>query len=175
MLPAKRRPEPSECPGYFQHYVDLVPGDDVQATLESGAEKSLSLYRSISKENSLLRYAPGKWTIREVLGHVTDSERIFTYRALCIARGDQTPLPGFDENVFVQSANFNAHEWGELIEQFALVRKNTVSLLRSFWDEAWDRRGNANGLIVTVRAIAWLIAGHDLHHRQIVETRYIPR
>lgn len=171
----KRRPEPSEYPPFYQGYISLVEGADILAALDDNTEKGLAIYRSISESEALQRYAPEKWTIKEVLGHITDTERVFSYRGLRVARGDQTPLPGFDENLFVKGANFNDFDWPALIEQFELVRKSSIALFKSLAEEAWDRRGNANGKEVSVRAIAWMVAGHELHHRRIVLERYLHR
>src|SRR5512142_2949175 len=169
----KRRPDASEYPPFYQGYISLVEGQDILAALDDNTERAMALYRSIGEEESLSRYAPEKWTIREVLGHVSDTERVFTYRALRVARGDQTPLPGFDEKLFVEGANFNHYEWPALIEQFELVRRSSITLFRSLAEEAWERRGNAHGKDVSVRDIAWMVAGHELHHRRIIQTKYL--
>ena len=121
----------------------------------------------------LLRYAPGKWTLKEVLGHLTDDERIFAYRALCIARGDTHPLESFDENAYVAGANFNDRSVGNLLDEYYFVRRSTVALFESLSSDAWLRRGTVSGYSASVRGLAFHIAGHELHHLAIVRERYL--
>ena len=120
------------------------------------------------------RYEPSKWSVKEVVGHVVDTERIFAYRLLRIARGDQTPLSGFEQDDYVREGNFSARSLAELLAEFGAVRRATTILIRSLPDKAWIRRGSANQKEVTVTALAFIIAGHELHHRAIVEQRYLP-
>jgi uncharacterized damage-inducible protein DinB len=120
------------------------------------------------------RYAPGKWTLKEILGHLIDDERIFAYRVLCIARGDARPLASFDENDYVAGANFEEQPLRDLLDDYALTRRATIALLRSLPDEAWSRRGNVAGYEATVRGLAWHIAGHELHHLATIRERYLP-
>jgi uncharacterized damage-inducible protein DinB len=134
----------------------------------------LQLFAGRSERDGSFRYAPGKWTVKEVLGHITDTERIFSYRALRIARGDQTPLPGFEQDDYVRSGAFGDRTLAGLAEEFGAVRTASVSLLRSFNEEAWSRRGVASQKEVTVRALGFMIAGHQIHHRIILEERYLP-
>lgn len=172
------RPEPGEYAAYYEKYISLVPGNDVTSALESQRVQTMQLFAARSEREGNFRYGPDKWTVKEVLGHINDTERIFTYRALRIARADKTPLPGFEQDSFVSNGRFNERSLGNLAEEFAFVRGASLALFRSFGQETWLRRGTASNYEVTVRAIAYMIAGHELHHRQILEERYfsaIPR
>src|SRR5437879_52297 len=139
-----KRPEPTEYAEFYANYVSKVPGTDVLSVLESQRLQMLQLFAGRSERDGSFRYAPGKWTVKEVLGHITDTERIFTYRALRIARGDQTPLPGFEQDDFVRSGAFGERSLADLAEEFGLVRNASISLFRSFKQDAWQRRGTAN-------------------------------
>ncbi len=169
-----KRPEPTEYSEFYANYVSKIPGADVLSVLESQRLQMLQLFAGRSERDGSFRYAPGKWTVKEVLGHITDTERIFTYRALRIARGDQTPLPGFEQDDYVRGGNFSGRTLVELAEEFGLVRLATVAFFKSLQKEAWQRRGVANEKEVTVRALAFIVAGHELHHRLILEERYFP-
>ena len=168
------RPEATEYADYYANYIAKVPGSDVLSVLESQRLQMLQLFAGRSEREGNFRYAPDKWTVKEVLGHITDSERIFTYRALRIARGDQTPLPGFEQDDFVKNGGFNERTLAGLAEEFALVRGASLALFRSFPLEAWERRGVASQKEVSVRALAFITAGHQIHHRLILEERYFP-
>jgi hypothetical protein len=168
------RPAPGEFAGFYQKYIDRVPAGGVAGTLERQVETTLALLRSLSEEEGGQAYAPGKWTIREVVGHVTDAERVFAYRALRIARADPAGLAGFDENAWVPAGAFGRRSLAGLVAEFAAVRTATVLLLRGLPYAAWERCGAANGQEVSVRALAWITAGHELHHRAILEERYLP-
>ena len=168
------RPEATEYADYYANYISKVPGSDVLNVLESQRLQMLQLFAGRSERDGSFRYAPGKWTVKEVLGHITDTERIFSYRALRIARGDQTPLPGFEQDDYVRSGAFGDRTLADLAEEFGAVRTASVSLLRSFNEEAWSRRGMASQKEVTVRALGFMIAGHQIHHRIILEERYFP-
>jgi uncharacterized damage-inducible protein DinB len=169
-----KRPEPTEYAEFYANYVSKVPGADILSVLESQRLQMLQLFAGRSERDGSFRYAPGKWTVKEVLGHITDTERIFTYRALRIARGDQTPLPGFEQDDFVKNGNFSERRLAGLAEEFALVRSASLALFRSFPKEAWARRGVASQKEVTVHALAFITAGHQIHHRIILEERYFP-
>ena len=169
-----KRPEPTEYAEFYANYVSKVPGTDVLSVLESQRLQMLQLFAGRSERDGSFRYAPGKWTVKEVLGHITDTERIFTYRALRIARGDQTPLPGFEQDDFVKNGGFSERALAGLAEEFALVRSASLALFRSFPEEAWARRGVASQKEVTARALAFVTAGHQMHHRIILEERYFP-
>ena len=168
------RPEATEYADYYANYISKVPGSDVLSVLESQRLQMLQLFAGRSERDGSFRYAPGKWTVKEVLGHIADTERIFAYRALRIARGDQTPLPGFEQDDYVRSGAFGDRTLAGLAEEFGAVRTASVSLLRSFNEEAWSRRGMASQKEVTVRALGFMIAGHQIHHRMILEERYFP-
>src|SRR3989442_12275152 len=169
-----KRPDPTEYAEYHEKYIAQVAGSDVLGVLESQRVQMLQLFAGRSERDGNFQYAPGKWTVKEVLGHVTDTERIFCYRALRIARGDQTPLPGFEQDDFVKNGGFSERALTGLAEEFALVRTASPALFRSFPEEAWARRGVASQKEVTVRALAFITAGHQMHHRIILEERYFP-
>jgi hypothetical protein len=168
------RPEATEYAEYYANYIAKVPGSDVLSVLESQRLQMLQLFAGRSERDGSFRYAPGKWSVKEVLGHITDAERIFTYRALRFARGDQTPLPGFEQDDFVKNGAFGERTLASLAEEFGLVRSASVALFRSFAEAAWSRRGVASEKEVTVRALAFMTAGHQMHHRIILEERYFP-
>jgi hypothetical protein len=169
-----KRPEATEYADYYANYIARVPGSDILSVLESQRLQMLQLFAGRSERDGSFRYAPGKWSVKEVLGHITDTERIFTYRALRIARGDQTPLPGFEQDDFVKNGAFGQRTLASLAEEFGLVRSASVALFRSFPEEAWSRNGVASEKEVTVRALAFITAGHQMHHRIILEERYFP-
>ena len=169
-----KRPEPTEYADFYANYVSRVPGSDVLGVLESQRLQMLQMFAGRSERDGSFRYAPGKWTVKEVLGHVTDTERIFTYRALRIARGDQTPLPSFEQDDYVKNGGFGERTLASLAEEFALVRAASIALFRSFSQEAWSRRGIASQKEVSVRGLAFITAGHQIHHRLILEERYFP-
>jgi len=172
------RPEANEYAAYYESYISLVPGNDVVSALEAQRLQMARLFAGRSERDGNFRYAPDKWTVKEVLGHLTDSERVFAYRALRIARGDQTPLPGFEQDDYVRGGGFGGRTLADLAEEFGHVRNASVALYRSLGKEAWSRRGVANRNEVTVRALAFITAGHELHHRRILDERYflaIPR
>ena len=168
-----RRPETSEHPVYFTRYISLVEGNDVVAALAAEGSKTLATLRAVSAQDSLRRYAEGKWSIREVLGHIVDTERIMTYRALRIGRGDETPLPGFDQDPYIVAAKFDEREWSGLLEEFEAVRKASLLLFAGFPADAWGRRGKASNNPITARALAYVTAGHEIHHMNIVRERYL--
>jgi DinB superfamily len=167
------RPDSTEYAPYYEKYISLVPGDSIVTTLSSQIEETLKLLSVLSEAQGELRYAPGKWSIKEVIGHLIDAERIFTYRALRMARSDRTPLPGFDENFYVENGNFGDRRVAELADEFQAVRKSSVYIFRHLSEEAWARGGVASDNKVSVRAIAHIIAGHELHHLGIIRTRYL--
>jgi hypothetical protein len=166
------KPAPDEYAPYYGTYISLIQTDDVVSALEQQRRDLLLLLSGRDEEDGNLRYAPGKWSVKEVLGHISDSERIFSCRALRIARNDPTPLAGFEQDDYVREGPFAQGSLADGVEDFIAVRRSTVSLLRSLGERAWLRRGVANQNEVTVRAIAYIIAGHELHHRRILEQRY---
>lgn len=167
------RPDASEHLPYYSKYVDRVPDGDLLQTLRDQLDETLALVRGLDESQGGHAYAPGKWTIRGVLQHVIDAERIFAYRALRIARGDQTPLESFDENAYAQTAGADARTLADLAEELEHVRRANLSLFTSLSDEALARRGTASGGVVSVRALAWIIAGHERHHVALLRERYL--
>ena len=167
------RPQPGESAPYYDRYISLVPGHDVLAALEDQRRQTLLLLSGRPESDGDLRYAPGKWSLKEVLGHINDTERIMSYRALRISRGDTTPLAGFEQDDYVRNGPFARCTLADLIEEYIAVRRATVSLFRNLDEVAWTRRGKASENEVTVRALAYIIAGHELHHRRIVEEKYL--
>jgi len=168
-----KRPEPTEYFSYYEKYVRLVPETDIIAALQSQLQNTLTLLRGISAEKAVFRYAAGKWSIKEVVGHLIDSERVFAYRALRFARSDQAPLAGFEQDDYVRAASFDDYPWNDLIDDFEQARKSSVSLLRHLKPEAWQRRGVANNNPITVRALAYIIVGHERHHLEQLRARYL--
>jgi uncharacterized damage-inducible protein DinB len=167
------RPASTDYSPSFAAYVGLITEDeDILTVIESQSVEMQKLLASLDEEKARHRYAEGKWSVREVLGHMIDSEQIMAYRALSIARGETESLPGYDENVYVENAKFDAWKLGDLAEHYALVRRSTVLLFRNLPDEAWERRGTANENPITTRALAWVIAGHERHHRNTLRDRY---
>jgi len=171
---ATARPEPGEYAPFYETYISKVKGSDILGILEAQRLQMAQLFAARSERDGNFRYAPGKWTVKEVLGHVTDAERIFAYRALRIARGDQTPLASFEQDDYVRGGNFAERTLADLAEEFGLVRAASIALFRSLQREAWQRRGVASEKEVTVRALAFIVAGHEIHHRLILEERYFP-
>jgi hypothetical protein len=167
------RPEADEYAPYYEKYVSLVPTGDVVETLERQAKETLALLGGVGEDRAGASYEPGKWSVKQVVGHVIDTERIFAYRALRFARGDETPLNGFDQDTFTTGANFDARKLSELADEFEAVRRSTVALLRGLDADAWSRRGIASDNGVSVRALAHIIAGHEAHHVNILRTRYL--
>lgn len=167
------RPDATEYAPYYAGYVGHVPTADVVETLSTQHGTTLAFLRSIDEEKSLARYAPGKWSIREVVGHLIDAERIFTYRALRFARADETALASFDENAYITSASFDDRSLASLCDEFEAVRRASVLLFASLNATEWLRRGVASNNVMSVRALAWVTAGHELHHVGILKTRYL--
>jgi len=166
------RPQPSEHSAYHLNYVALVPDKDILQTLDAQRREMILYLSARSEDEGNFRYAPGKWSAKEVVGHICDAERIFAYRALRIARGDQTPLPGWDENEYMPRSPFAEHPFADVIEDYIAVRRASVSLFRNLTEEAWARTGTANNAAVSVRGLAWLIAGHELHHKKLLREKY---
>jgi uncharacterized damage-inducible protein DinB len=167
------RPQGNEYVPYYGKYISLVPDGDLVETLRAQIGDTLSLLRTIPEQRASYRYASGKWSIKEVVGHMADVERIMTYRALRIARGDATPLPGFDENSYVPAGNFEARSLASLAHEFEEVRRATVAFLETLEPDAAARRGSANNNEISARALAYIIAGHERHHVGILRERYL--
>src|SRR5208282_194298 len=170
---ASLRPQPGEYAPYYDRYISLVHGSDILTALEDQRRQTLLLLSGRTEADGDLRYAPDKWSLKEVLGHLNDTERIMSYRALRIARGDQTPIEGYEQDDYVRNAAFARHPLADLIEDYIAVRRATISLFRNLDEPAWSRRGVANKNEITVRALAYVIAGHELHHRRILEEKYL--
>jgi len=167
------RPEPNEAAPYYSNYIDLVSGDDMPGVIETQLEKPLSFLAGISEEQSLHRYAPDKWSIRELLSHVNDTERVFLFRALWFARGFRDPLPSFDQNIGVEGARADEISWARHLEEFRSVRLSTLAFFRNLPPDGWMRSGIASDNPFTVRALAYIIAGHVAHHTAIIQERYL--
>ncbi len=165
-------PDSTEYASFYADYVGNVTEDDVVAALESQAAETSALLARIDEAKASHRYAPEKWSVKEVVGHFTDGEHIFAYRALAIARGDKTSLPGFDEREYMKHANFDQRPMGEIAAAYAAARAATLALFRGFSDEAWRRSGTANDAGVSVRALAHIVLGHERHHLKVLRERY---
>jgi hypothetical protein len=166
------RPQPNEAAAYYANYISRVAGDDVVAVLAEQLEEFSAFLSQISEEQSLYRYAPGKWSRRELLGHVNDTERVFTFRALWFARSFAAPLPSFDQEIAVPAADSESITWAEHVAEFRAVRSATLSLFRNLPEAAWSRSGIASDSPVTVRALAYITAGHAAHHLAVLRERY---
>ena len=166
------RPETSEYDAFYQTYVAALPDGCILDRLQAQGTECQQLLATIDDQRALYRYADGKWSIKEVLGHLCDAERIFAYRALTIARGDRVPLPGFDENEYVAAAGFDRLPLAALAAGLAHVRAATRFLFSSLTSEERARQGLANDSRITVRALAWIIAGHERHHLDVLRERY---
>ena len=173
MKASETKPAKSEFLPYYERYIALVPDGDVISTLASQLTETQSLLRVLPASVATYRYAPDKWSVNEVVGHMIDSERIFAERALRFARNDATPIPGFEQDDYVRNATFDAYPLSELASELETVRQSTIFFFRHLDEEAWSRRGQANNAEVSVRALAYIIAGHELHHREILKTRYL--
>lgn len=166
-------PDRTEAADYYFTYIDQVGAGDICEILDAQLPETLALLRGISDERSLHRYAAGKWSIREVVGHLNDTERLFVFRAFWFARGFDTPLPSFDQNVAVAAAGSDDRSWTGLIDEFRAVRTATLSFFGNLPADAWSRRGVASGNPFTVRALAYIGAGHVTHHAAILRARYL--
>jgi hypothetical protein len=167
------RPGPDEAATYYSQYIELVPGEDVVATLERQLNETGSFLSGISEEQSLKSYAPDKWTLRELLNHVNDGERVFLYRALWFARGFPDPLPSFDQEIAVAGGGANEVAWADHVQEFRNIRLATVSFFKNLPDGAWSQTGVASDNPFTVRALAYIIAGHTAHHEGVIKDRYL--
>jgi hypothetical protein len=167
------RPKPDEAAAYYSIYIDRVTGDDVVSFMTEQLDEAIAFLKGISEEKSLHRYAADKWTMRELLGHVNDTERVFAYRALWFARAFPDPLPSFDQEIAVAGADSNSVSWANLINEFQAVRLGTLSFFRQLPEEAWSRSGIASDNPVSVRALAYIIAGHVSHHLGVLRERYV--
>jgi hypothetical protein len=169
------KPQPAEYGPPYERYISLVPDHDILETIEQQRRDTVLLLSCCGEQDGDFCYAPDKWSAKEVLGHINDAERVFSYRALRIARNDPTPMEGFEQDDYVRNGPFARSPLADLVEDFIAVRRATVSLLRNLDEAAWLRRGVANKNEVSVRALVWIIAGHELHHRRILEEKYFPQ
>jgi DinB superfamily len=165
------RPDVSEFAPFYAGYIARVIEEPLVA-LEKQAGDTAAILRRIPESSAGYRYADGKWTVRDMIGHMADTERIMSYRALRIARGDTTPLAGFDEKVYATAAGASARAWPELVQDLATIRSASVALFRSFDADAWRRAGVANGAAISVRALGHIIVGHERHHLHVLQTLY---
>ena len=169
----KSQLEAGECPTGYGGYVDLVPDGDVLDLLDSQIYDTVAALQGAGEEVGAQRYAPDKWSVKEVVGHLIDVERVFAYRALVFSRGDAGPLPGFEQDDYVRAAGFDRRPLADLMTEFQAVRRATSALFRSFTAGMWLARGVANDVEITVRAIAFILAGHERHHLRILRERYL--
>jgi hypothetical protein len=170
-----QKPTGNEYPQneYFSFYIEQVDNQNVIDTLTENKDVVVNLYKSLSEEQKNFRYDIGKWSPHEILGHLTDTERVFGFRALCIARGEKQSLPGFDENEYAEGAKFSEVSFESLLEQYRLVREGSLALFKSFSEEVCSQIGSANGNAVSSRALVWMIAGHEIHHLKVLKEKYL--
>lgn len=171
---AVTRPQSDEYAPYYEKYVALIPGEDIIGTLDAQRVQTAQLLAARSERDGNFRYAPDKWSVKEVIGHVSDAERIFSYRLLRIARGDATPLASFEQDNYIATGAFGERSLADMAAELAAVRAATMTLVQSLPSEAWTRLGTASNKPVSARALAYIIAGHELHHRRILEEKYFP-
>ncbi len=169
----KGRPGPNEAAPYYFTYIDRIAADDILPVLENQLREVLPFLRTVSEEKSVYRYAPEKWSIRQVLNHVNDTERSFQFRALWFARGFDTPLPSYDQNIGVAGAGADQVPWARHVEEFQAIRAATLAFFDNLPADAWMHTGIASGNRFTVRALAYIIAGHVAHHAAILRERYL--
>ena len=167
------RPQPNEAASYYSTYIDRVTSDDIVAVLTTQLDETKAFLSAISEEQSLHRYAPDKWSMRELLGHVNDTERVFMFRAVWFARGFEDPLPSFDQEIGFKAAESDKVSWASHIEEFRAIRLSSLAFFRNLPGEAWLRSGVASGNSVTVRALAYIVAGHVSHHLNVLRERYL--
>ncbi len=168
-----KHPDPSTLSAYQKSYIDYVPGGDLVRILEQNMEASIQLAKNIPKEKLSYRYAEGKWSIPEIFVHISDCERIFSYRILRISRGDKTPLAGFEQDEYAKEANVNERNFEDILEEFIAVRRATISLLKSFNNNLIERTGIANNTEISVLKIAYMLAGHEMHHIKVMKEKYL--
>jgi hypothetical protein len=167
------QPEANEYAPFYAGYVSRVPAGDIRDVLREQGEQAVALWRSVPPAKEGFRYAPEKWSVREVAGHVIDAERVFACRAMRFGRGDPSPLPGFEENLYVRNSSYDQIPLADLAAEFARLRASTVFLFQHLDAAAWQRRGVASGNEVSVRGLAYILAGHEMHHRRVLVERYL--
>ena len=166
-------PKPSEYDPYYGRYISLVERGDILRAMEQQLSETTAVLSQLTGQQGAYRYAPDKWSVKEMLGHLIDSERIFTYRALRVARGDKTPIEGFEQDDYVPYGRFDQRALATLVEEFASVRQSSLFLFKHLDIEAWMRRGIASRKEISVRALAYVIAGHELHHRRMIKDKHL--
>ena len=166
------KPQAGEYAEYYERYIKLVNDDDILGTLSRQTSELREAAALVSREREKHRYGPGKWSIREIFGHLIDAERVFGYRLFCISRGEKRSLPGFDENEYVASAGFDERTLQSLVDELVLLRSANLSLMKSLDESQWNRSGVANDVPVSVRSIAFILAGHAMHHMKVLSERY---
>lgn len=167
------KPSAASYPAYFKRYVDQVPEEDLSTAFKNQSPVIRQFLSTIDEERSAYAYAEGKWTLKELLQHIIDTERIFNYRSLCIARKETASLPGFDENEYAAHSNANSRKWQDMVEEFLTVRKGTEMMFSSFTDEMLDSAGVSNNNPVTVKSLGFTTIGHFYHHKKVIEERYL--
>lgn len=167
------RPQPGDAAPYFQKYIDLVPGGDIVQLLQEAKMDMIALLQALPPEKWDFRYAEGKWSVREMILHMIDTERIFTYRALRIARNDQTPLPGFEQDDYIPFSNATNRSWNSLISEYVAVREATIQLFKNFTPEMWQHTGTASNNTISVLALAYVTCGHERHHLNVLNDKYL--
>jgi hypothetical protein len=173
IIMANQRPDPSEYAPYFGRYISLVPDGAIVDILRQQTDEYTALYRGISEAKAAHRYAPDKWSIKQVLGHLSDSERVFAYRGLAASRSERKPLPGFEQDDYVVAGAFDDRSWRDLVDEFASVRAASITLFSGMSDAMLTRLGHANNADVSARACGFMIAGHERHHIKQLTERYL--
>jgi hypothetical protein len=168
-----QRPRSNEYPPYYNRYINLIEDDDILSVLEIQKQEMSDLLNGLGEEAAAFRYAVDKWSVKEVIGHIIDVERIFTHRALRFARNDTTPLPEFDQDMYIDQANFDSRSLIDIAEEYRTVRESTLYMFYSFNIEYFARQGTASGFKFTVRAIPYIIAGHEAHHHRVLKEQYL--
>ncbi|MEO6051564.1 MAG: DinB family protein [Pyrinomonadaceae bacterium] len=167
------RPETNEFAPYYNNYISLVEGDNVLPVLDAQPSQLRAIFSQVPEEKGTFAYAEGKWTVKELLSHIIDGERMFAYRILRIARGDETPIEGFEQDGYIENSNANNRSFAALIEEFDLQRRSNMLMLNNLSDEGSRRMGTASGFAISSRAIAYIMAGHVEHHLRILSERYL--
>jgi uncharacterized damage-inducible protein DinB len=166
-------PLEDEYPEFYSVYVKQIPHEGIIGLLKKGRDELQSYIKTLSEDGGLFSYAEGKWSIKEVLGHMVDVERVHSYRAMCFARGETKSLPGFEQDDYVKKANFNSRSLSSIADELLQLRNANIALFESFDEETLERKGSANNYEISVRAFIFIIAGHELHHLKILKERYI--
>lgn len=167
------KPDPSEYDAYYEHYVSLVPEDDVRKVLAAQPAELEKIFEDVAEEKGTFAYADGKWTVKELLGHMIDGERMFAYRTFRISRGDKTPIEGFEQDGYIENAYANGRCFADLLKEFSLLREANMLFFKNLKDDDWKRIGTANEREISVRALATIMAGHIRHHMEILKDRYL--